>query len=100
MTALSTIDGPAVAEAYSFDGIDSIVHVGGGHGLLLAAIVRVDGHVQDIQVVNSLGHGLDEQAIKSLRASTFEPGTNGGVPVPVLIRMEMDFTSAKLPIRR
>ena len=39
MTALSTIDSPAVAESYSFDQIHSIVDVGGGHGLLLATIL-------------------------------------------------------------
>jgi hypothetical protein len=39
MTALSTIDSPAVADAYSFDGIRSIVDVAGGHGLLLATIL-------------------------------------------------------------
>jgi hypothetical protein len=39
MTALSMIDSPAVAHAYSFDGIRSIVDVAGGHGLLLATIL-------------------------------------------------------------
>ncbi len=39
MTGLSMIDGPAVADAYSFDGIRSIVDVAGGHGLLLATIL-------------------------------------------------------------
>jgi O-methyltransferase domain len=39
MTGLSTIDGPAVADAYVFDGIRSIVDVGGGHGFLLATIL-------------------------------------------------------------
>jgi hypothetical protein len=39
MTGLSMIDSPAVAAAYSFDGIHSIVDVGGGHGLLLATIL-------------------------------------------------------------
>ena len=39
MTALSTIDSPAVAEAYPFDGIGSVVDVAGGHGLLLATIL-------------------------------------------------------------
>ena len=39
MTAISMIDSPAVAEAYSFDGIASIVDVAGGHGLLLATIL-------------------------------------------------------------
>lgn len=39
MTELSAIDGPAVTDAYSFDGIRSIVDVAGGHGFLLATIL-------------------------------------------------------------
>ncbi len=39
MTSISTGDSPAVADAYSFEGIRTIVDVGGGHGLLLATIL-------------------------------------------------------------
>lgn len=39
MTAISSIDSPAVAAAYDFSGLGSIVDVGGGHGLLLATIL-------------------------------------------------------------
>lgn len=46
MTAISMIDGPAVADAYDFDGIRSIVDVGGGHGLLLAIILERNKHMQ------------------------------------------------------
>jgi len=46
MTALSMIDGPAVAEAYNFDGIHSIVDVAGGHGLLLATILARNPHLK------------------------------------------------------
>jgi hypothetical protein len=42
MTDLSRLDSPAVAEAYSFEGIRSIVDVGGGHGLLLATILQAN----------------------------------------------------------
>ncbi len=35
MTAISTIDSAPVAEAYSFEGIHSLIDVAGGHGLLL-----------------------------------------------------------------
>ena len=35
MTELSMIDSPAVAEAYNFEGIRTIVDIAGGHGLLL-----------------------------------------------------------------
>src|SRR5271154_6335353 len=40
MTELSMIDGPAVAEAYDFSGIGSIVDIAGGHGLMLAMILK------------------------------------------------------------
>ena len=46
MTALSMIDGPAVAAAYNFDDIHSIVDVGGGHGLLLATIMAKNPHLK------------------------------------------------------
>ena len=46
MTDLSMIDGPAVAEAYNFQGIRSIVDIAGGHGLLLATILQKNPHLQ------------------------------------------------------
>ena len=46
MTALSTIDSPAVAEAYNFEGLHSLVDVGGGHGLLLATILKRNPHLK------------------------------------------------------
>ena len=39
MTSFSVMDSPAIAAAYDFSGIDSIVDVGGGHGLLLATVL-------------------------------------------------------------
>src|SRR5260370_39661444 len=39
MSDLSTIDGPAVADACSFGANHSILDLGGGHGLLLATIL-------------------------------------------------------------
>jgi len=46
MSDLSTIDSPAVADAYSFSEIQSIVDVGGGHGLLLATILSRNAHLK------------------------------------------------------
>jgi len=46
MSDLSMIDGPAVAEAYSFGEIQSIVDVAGGHGLLLATILERNVHMK------------------------------------------------------
>jgi len=46
MTELSMIDSPAVAEAYNFEGIRSIVDVAGGHGLLLGTILKKNPHMR------------------------------------------------------
>ena len=57
----------------------------------LSFIVDTDGCAKKIQVVQSLGHGLDEQAIEALRRWHFEPGTKDGAPVPVQLGVTMDF---------
>lgn len=57
MTGLSMIDGPAVAAAYSFDGIHSIVDVAGGHGLLLATILARNPHLKG--TLNEVPHVLE-----------------------------------------
>jgi hypothetical protein len=46
MTGLSAIDGPAVADAYNFDGIHTIVDVAGGGGLLLATLLKKNPHLK------------------------------------------------------
>ncbi len=46
MSNVSTIDSPAVADAYNFSGIRSIVDIAGGHGLLLATILDRNPHLQ------------------------------------------------------
>lgn len=40
MTAFSSMDAPAVADAYDFSGLHSLTDVGGGHGLLLTTILE------------------------------------------------------------
>jgi hypothetical protein len=67
MTSLSMMDSPAVAAAYSFDGIKSIVDVAGGHGLLLATILSRNPHLKGTlfeapQVIE----GAKSGALKSL----------------------------------
>jgi hypothetical protein len=46
MSDLSMLDSPAVAEAYSFSGIHSLVDIAGGHGLLLATILARNPHMK------------------------------------------------------
>jgi hypothetical protein len=46
MTGLTAIDGPAVADAYSFEGVRTIVDVGGGRGFLLATLLKKNSHLK------------------------------------------------------
>ena len=59
--------------------------------VILETVVDTDGHTRDIRVIQSLGCGLDEKAVETLTKWTFQPGTQDGKPVPVLIQVEMDF---------
>jgi len=53
--------------------------------------VGTDGHVRDIEVVQSVGYGLDEQAAKAVRTWEFEPGMEDGVPIVAAIPVECEF---------
>ncbi len=58
---------------------------------VLGLIVDAQGRPIDIHVVSTLGMGLDEKAIESVRNWKFEPGQKDGHPVPVAINVEVDF---------
>ena len=59
--------------------------------VVLWAVVGTDGKVHEIKVQQSIGLGLDEQAIKAVKKWRFKPGTFEGKPVPVQINAEVDF---------
>src|SRR5580700_7311961 len=58
---------------------------------VLGLIVDASGRPTNIHVVSSLGMGLDEKAIESVRNWKFEPGQRDGHPVPTMINVEVDF---------
>jgi TonB family protein len=57
----------------------------------LGLIVGTDGRPTNIRVLNSLGMGLDEKAIETVRTWKFEPAMKDGHPVRVEIAVEVDF---------
>jgi TonB family protein len=58
---------------------------------VLKVVVDVDGLAKNIEVVNSLGMGLDEQAVLAIQRWKFKPGEKDGVPVPVMAKIEVNF---------
>ncbi len=59
--------------------------------VVLEVIVLADGSVGDIQVLSSLGYGLDEAAILAMRAWQFVPARRHDVPVNVVVEVAMEF---------
>ncbi len=59
--------------------------------VILWLLVGEDGRVRDIRVQRSLGMGLDQKAVETVRTWRFEPGKKDGHPVPVQISVEVNF---------
>lgn len=62
-------------------------------------IVNQDGTLSDFEIVNSLGHGCDEEAIRCLQAVSqkirWKPGIQLGKPVRQRMVMAITFNSAQ-----
>jgi len=54
--------------------------------VILDIVVGEDGVVRDIAVVQGLGQGLNEAAVRALKACRFTPGERDGKRVPVRVR--------------
>jgi TonB family protein len=65
--------------------------------VLLECVVETDGTIRRATVTRSLDDrfGLDQEAIKAVRAWRFTPGTREGVAVPVWITIELTFSLRK-----
>ena len=59
--------------------------------VLIALIVDVKGMPQNVHVVRHLGYGLDEKAVEAVHKYRFKPAMKNGVPVPVMLAVEINF---------
>jgi TonB family protein len=60
--------------------------------VMLNIVVATNGRASDIEVVKSLGEGLDEKAIEAVRKWVFKPGRAQGIPVAVRAQVKVAFT--------
>jgi TonB family protein len=59
--------------------------------VVLEIVVRRDGTVGDVRVVQGLGAGLEQRAAQAVRQWRFEPARRKGVPVDVLVEVAVEF---------
>jgi periplasmic protein TonB len=62
--------------------------------VVMEAVVLPDGSIGNVHITRSLDptFGLDQEAIKAARQWRFKPSMRLGEPVPVLVRLELEFT--------
>jgi TonB family protein len=59
--------------------------------VVLEIVVRRDGTVGDVRVLQGLGAGLDQRAIEAVRQWRFSPAQRQGVPVDVIVEVAVEF---------
>jgi TonB family protein len=59
--------------------------------VVLEIVVRRDGTVSDVKLVNGLPGGLNERAIAAVRQWRFAPATRHGQPVDVIVEVAVEF---------
>ena len=59
--------------------------------VVMLLTVGAHGEVEQAAVEKPLGLGLDESALRTVRAWTFKPATRNGAPTPVRIILEVSF---------
>jgi tRNA A58 N-methylase Trm61 len=70
MTTISQTAALAIVESYDFSDIRKLVDIGGGHGILLAAILKANSNVQGVlfeqqSVIEGAGNLLEKEGIKN-----------------------------------
>jgi periplasmic protein TonB len=63
--------------------------------VVLWLVVDADGNPQRVRVVRSLGMGLDEQALSTVKRWKFQPAKYNGESVSVQINVEVRFRLPK-----
>ena len=59
--------------------------------VVLLLEIDATGHAQNIRVVRSLGLGLDERAMETVKTWRFKPASRDGRPVPATATIEVNF---------
>ncbi|MEN3336920.1 MAG: periplasmic protein TonB [Acidobacteriota bacterium] len=87
----SGITPPAVQREVKPDYTDEARRRGVSGDVVLEIIVRKDGTVGDVKVLQGLGAGLNQRAIEAVRQWRFTPARRFGTPVDVVVEVAVEF---------
>ncbi|HEV3139905.1 MAG TPA: TonB family protein, partial [Vicinamibacterales bacterium] len=59
--------------------------------VVLEIVVRSDGSVGDVKILQGLGSGLDQRAVEAVRQWRFAPAERQGAPVDVYVEVAVEF---------
>lgn len=82
---------PAVQREVKPDYTEEARRRGLAGDVVLEIVVRSDGSVGDVRLLQGLGGGLDQRAVDAVRQWRFSPARRYGVPVDVLVEIAVEF---------
>jgi periplasmic protein TonB len=59
--------------------------------VVVEIVVRSDGSVGDVRLLQRLGYGLDQRAVEAVRQWRFSPARRYGTPVDVIVEVAVEF---------
>jgi TonB family protein len=87
----SGITAPAILREVKPDYTEDARRRGLSGDVVLEIVVRSDGSVGTVRVVQGLGAGLDQRAVDAVRQWRFSPARRLGTPVDVLVEVAVEF---------
>jgi periplasmic protein TonB len=87
----SGIEPPRLLHEVKADYTDEGRRRGISGDVVLEIVIRADGTVGDVRVMQGLGAGLDQRAVAAVRQWRFAPARRKGVAVDVLVEVAVEF---------
>jgi TonB family protein len=87
----SGIDPPSLVREVKPDYTEEARQRGVEGDVVMEIVVRRDGSVGDVRVMQGLGYGLDQRAVEAVRQWKFSPARRHGAAVDVMVEVAMEF---------
>ncbi len=87
----SGIEAPRLLREVRADYTEEARQRGLAGDVVLEIIVRRDGSVGDVKILQGLGLGLNDRAVQAVRQWRFAPARRQGVPVDVIVEVAVEF---------